>query len=246
MAFVAVAFARRQAGRWRPSWPLAILIGRPPWVLSLTLVIFAVLGLVSGRGIAWWPLVAAVTVAALLETRASAPQRTGPGSGDATVSTPLRAKRRSRVNAVFGLALLLAAIVLLPVWKPIGSAGAPIGLLTEAPQGIAAELASGRVAGTNVWNPQLWGSWLELTVPAIKVATDSRIELFAPQIWDEADQLASATGAWRDILDRPDADVVITPAKPDGALDRALVSTPGWTLEYRDGDGSIWVRTTAP
>ena len=237
-AFLAFAFARREVGRWRPSWPMAILIARPPWVPSLTLFLFAVLGLSSGRGVAWWPFVAAVTVAALLEVRSTA---AGSAAADAAV-VERPPERRSRLNAVIAAVLMLAGLALLPTWRPIGPAGAPIGLLTEAPQGIAAELASGRVAGTNVWNPQLWGSWLELTAPSVKVATDSRIELFPPELWDEADQVASASGGWPEVLDRYAVDSVVTPAKPESVLDQALAGTPGWTLEYRDADGSIWVR----
>jgi hypothetical protein len=246
--FIAVAFARRAVGRWRPSWPMAMLIARPPWVLSLTLFLFAILGLGSGRGVAWWPFAAAATVAALLEVRAAAgrlPAASEPAPAEtAATSTaaPGRPERRSRINAVIAALLLLAGVALLPLWRPIGPAGAPIGLLTEAPQGIAAELASGRVLGPNVWNPQLWGSWLELTAPAMKVATDSRIELFSPEIWDEADQVLSASGTWAEILDRYAVDVVVTTARPETPLGQALAGTPGWALEYRDAEGSIWVR----
>jgi len=243
--FVAVGFARRLVGRWGPSWPMAMLIARPPWILSLTLLIFAVFGLVSGRGVAWWPLVAAVTVAALLVARPSAAQLM-PGAAEAPFMAPARAERRSRLNAVIGVLLILAGIAVLPIWRPTGPAGAPIGLLTEAPQGITAELASGRVPGTNVWNPQLWGSWLELAAPTMKVATDSRIELFPPELWDQADQIGSASGSWQAILDRYAVDTVVTAAKPESPIDRVLAGAPGWTLEYRDPDGSIWIRAPAP
>src|SRR5258706_2516427 len=169
---------------------MAMLIARPPWVLSLTLLIFAVLGITSGRGVAWWPFVAAATVAALIEVRSAArTSATTRAAGDRKAP-----ERRSRLNAVIAGLLLLAGLAILPNWRPIGAAGAPIGLLTEAPQGIAAELASGRVSGTNVWNPQLWGSWLELTAPTVRGSTDSRIELVPPQLCDDADQVASATG----------------------------------------------------
>jgi hypothetical protein len=237
--FVAVAFARREVGRWRPSWPMAMLIARQPWVLALTLFLFAILALGSGRGVAWWSFVAAATVAALLEIRSAA--RAGAAGAPATAigRTP---ERRTRLNAVIAAVLILAGLAALPIWRSIGPAGAPTGLLTEAPQGIAAELASGRVMGMNVWNPQIWGSWLELTAPKIKVATDSRIELFPPEIWDQADQIASASGPWRDVLDRYAVDAVVTVAKPDSPLDHALATTPGWTVEFRDADGSIWVR----
>jgi hypothetical protein len=243
--FVAVAFARREIPRSRPSRPVAALIARPPWVLALTLLLFAVLGISSGRGVAWWPLVAAATVAALLEARSA----THIGAvADQPIDPRTRTipERRSRLNAAIGALLLLAVLAILPTWRPMGPAGAPIGLLTEAPQGIAAELASGRVSGTNAWNPQLWGSWLELTAPTVKVATDSRIELFPPEIWDEADQVASAQGAWLDTLARHGVDIVVTSARPAGPLDQALTDSHAWTLAYRDHDGSIWVRSTGP
>jgi len=244
--FTLAAFARRQVGRWRPSWPMAVLIARPPWALSFTLLVFAVLGMVSGRGIAWWPFAAAATVAALLQARASPASLSGSAPAEALLPTPPWVEPRSRLNALIAVVLLLAAVAILPIWRPIGPAGAPLGLLTEAPQGIAAELASGRVPGTIVWNPQLWGSWLELAAPRMKVATDSRIELFPPEIWDVSDQVGSASGGWRDILDQYAVDAVVTAAKPVSPLDQALAKLPGWTLDYRDAEGSIWVRSPAP
>lgn len=241
--FVAVAFARREVGRWRPSWPVAMLIARPPWVLSLTLLLFAILGLGSGRGAAWWPFVAAATVAALLEVRST----TTVGTAGANATTARRsAELRSRLNAAIAALLLVAGLAALPIWRPIGAAGVPSGLLTDAPQGIAAELASGRVTGTNVWNPQIWGSWLELAAPTIKVATDSRIELFPPGLWDQADEVGSASGSWQATLDRYAVDAVVTAANPVTPLDQALASVAGWTLAYRDADGSIWVRASTP
>lgn len=238
IVFLAVRYARREVGRWRPAWPVAILIGRAPWPATLTLFLFAILGMAAGRGVAWWPLVAAATVAGMLETRTAAGQ-------PAPDPTP-PAERRSRLNALIAVVLVLAGVALLPVWRPVGAAGAPIGLLTEAPQGIAAELASGRVPGTNVWNPQLWGSWLELTAPSVKVATDSRIELFPPELWDQADQVASASGSWSAILDRHGVDIVVTAAKPETPLDAAVSGNPGWTLAYQDEEGSIWARSARP
>ncbi|HYN68923.1 MAG TPA: hypothetical protein VEX41_01775 [Candidatus Eisenbacteria bacterium] len=253
IGLVAFLYARREVGRWRPSWPVAMLIARPPWPAMVTLFVFAVLGMSSGRGIAWWPFVAAVTVAGLLEARAAATLATeaptpasltaAPGTAPPRPAALRTAERRSPLNALIAVVLVLAGLALLPMWRPTGAAGAPIGLLTEAPQGIAAELASGRVTGDRVWNPQLWGSWLELTAPTMKVATDSRIELFPPEIWDQADQVATASGAWLEILDRYAVAAVVAAAEPEGSLDQALATTPGWVLAYRDPDGAIWVRT---
>src|SRR5258706_9057734 len=102
---------------------MAMLIARPPWVLSLTLLIFAVLGITSGRGVAWWPFVAAATVAALIQVPAAArTSATTHAAGER--KTP---QRPSRLNAGIAGLLLLAGLAILPTWRPIGAARAPLG-----------------------------------------------------------------------------------------------------------------------
>ncbi len=114
--------------------------GRPtPWPTLLTLGLFAGLGLYAVRGVAWWPLVAAVVAAGLL---ADAPVQ------DA-VSRVAREPRETplirRVNAVLIGFIALAIVVALPVWRPVDPGlQAPTGLLGQAPSGITGGPAGAR------------------------------------------------------------------------------------------------------
>src|SRR5687767_13781790 len=164
-----------------------------------TIVVFGALGIATGRGLAWWALAAPVAAATLAHRAAFAEQLP-------KVLQPARAlfasppagleSRGSPLNAVVALVLLLAAVALLPLWRPVGAAGVPIGVLTHAPQGIAAELrvlvSSGRlVQNSRVWNPQTWGSWLEYAAPELRYAVDSRVELFPAQLLNDLAKLSA-------------------------------------------------------
>ncbi|HUG30647.1 MAG TPA: hypothetical protein VMQ65_09080 [Candidatus Limnocylindria bacterium] len=267
-----------QVSEWRPPSPLdpsgavfylslAVVLGvlvfrlrndrrRPParfFAPIVTVLVFGILGVITGRGLAWWALAAPVAMVALQ-----------PGLRLADVSVPgvptLRARtareasaiegRRSPLSALVIALLGVVAVMLLPVWRPLGQAGVPAGVLSHAPQGIAAELrrldATGVVKRTNprVWNPQSWGSWLEWAVPNMHVAVDSRIELFPPELWADSNQLASGAGESLAILDRRAVDVVVLTVEQEGRLGPMLEGAHDWSRIYADGEGTIWMRAT--
>lgn len=229
----------------------------------VTVIVFGGLGVVTGRGLAWWAIASIVSVVALQ-----------PGLRLADVRVPrlpaLRARtareaslseaRRSPLNALVVVVLALAAVALLPVWRPLGAAGIPVATLSNAPQGLANKLALlGDVGafGTDrrVWNVlQPLGSWLELTVPNARFAVDSRIELFPPSVWTEAGDIAKGSPETIAILDRYRVDALVSPRlTPLGPTRLTELPDPLWTVlndsgewvaVYDDVDGSIWVRTT--
>jgi hypothetical protein len=156
--------------------------------------------------------------------------------------------RRSPLNGLVVAVLLLAAIALLPLWRPLGPAGVPAGVLSHAPQRLT-WILSDTVAGpgpppgpdaVRVWTPQLWSSWFEFSIPVARVGVDSRIELFPQAVWAEAEQVATGTGDWQAILDRYAVQILVV-APEQEALRAGLGASGDWVLYYDDGDGSIWV-----
>jgi len=93
-----------------------------------------------------------------------------------------------------------------------------------------------------IWAPQVWGSWLELTVPQVGVPVDSRIELYPDPVWQDVDAINRADPAWDSLLEKDRVSIVVTQAGVDQRLEAALRASPGWDILYRDADGSIFER----
>lgn len=263
-----------RVSEWRPPWPLdpagllfyvsvvavlAVVLLRlradrfrvqPATVVPFaTLLTFGVLGVLTGRGLAWWALAAPVAAARLAHEgalTAALPRFLEPARILFRDTPPGRSTRTNRLNGVVAGVLLVAAVALLPLWRPAGPSGVPLATLSHAPEGIAAELRTlvrtGRVeAGAPTWNPQVWGSWLEWAVPDVSYTVDSRIELFPDVLWDDVDQVATMSGDWLPILDEFEVQVVVLTSE-QSALDAALDAAPAWRVAYRDSDGSILIR----
>lgn len=235
-----VAFLGWRARRRRAAG----LAPLPGWPALLTLLVFAALGAVTGRGLAWWPFAAVFVLAGLL----SSEQRTADAPTGITDGNHVsRGDRRSPLNALVAAVLIVAGIALLPVWRPTGPGDVPNGLLTYAPRGIAGYLGDITMRlesrpGLRVWAPQHWGSWLEFAVPNDTIAVDSRIELFPASVWADYDTVESGGGAWQSILDRDQVVFVVTEAGSDAKLEAALKASGTWARTYTDADGSIWGR----
>jgi hypothetical protein len=234
-ALVVAAFLARRS---RPT----------PWPTLLTLAAFFLFAVLAVRGLAWWPLVVAVTLGGLL----------APGIAtarfDPTAATPdeevLRTPRPEprlfrRVNLVIAVLLVVVGLGLLPVWRPIDRGlGAPAGLVSVAPPGITARLRE--LAGPNdrLFAPQPWGSWFEYAISATPVFVDSRIELFPPAVWDEYDVVVDGVEGWRDILDRRAVTMIVAVGGIGrNPLASRLAADPTWREAYADEDGRIFVRT---
>ena len=226
-----------------------------------TLLGFGLLGILTGRGLAWWALVLPIAGASLahdanltrLLPRFLAPiglLLSGPkpvradGSPLPPAAAASRAARGSPLNFAVGVVLTLAAVALLPLWRPVGPAGVPIGTLSYAPQGIAADLDA-LVQSNNpyrrIWQPQIWGSWFELAVPQALYAVDSRVELFPRDLWRDVNQVSTSTDDWLDILDRARVDALVLTVVETSRLRDRLEGSGRWVQRYADADGSIWV-----
>jgi hypothetical protein len=216
-----------------------------------TILVFGALGAVTGRGLAWWAVaapVAAVTLAHEGGLTAQLPGPLRPLGGLFRDSPPRRSTRGNRLNGVLAAVLILAGVALLPIWRPVGRAGVPAGTLSEAPEGIAAELSflveTGTLDRARVWNPQIWGSWLEWAEARLDYAVDARIELFPLDVWAEAEAVATGGQETLAILDRHGVDAVVRNRAEGGDLYQVLGASGVWTLAYEDADGEIWLRSS--
>jgi len=205
--------------------------------------LFALLGIVTGRGLAWWAIAAPVAMVQLQPGLKLADVRfRGLPTLRARTAREASASeaRRSPLNMLVMGVLVVFAVALLPLWRPTGAAGVPILALSDAPQGIAAKLH--KLGDVRVWAPQTWGSFLEWAAPKIRVALDSRIELFPPPVLADADEVTGAATGWLSTLAVRKVDVLVVRAGQAGAAQlRDLKAAGSWVQAYEDDDGSIWV-----
>ena len=215
---VAALIAR---GGRRISWPQLLWVG-----------VFFAIGVYAIRGVAWWPIAAVAVVAPFLAA-----------GGARRLTTEPATERPRRPNLAIAGALVVVATALLPVWRPMDAGlRAPSGVVTFAPSGITAALRSIATPGDRLVNAQPWGSWFELAVPDVKVAIDSRIEVFPATVWDDYDTVSTASRDWNAILDRWGATIVVGAREAENALIDALSASSGWHEAYSDRDGVIFVR----
>jgi hypothetical protein len=206
----------------------------------------AFLGIVAAsaeRGIAWWALAAPVAVAGLLgQPQAAEASDLAAGTAPAAPAPAQRGERASGLNGAILVVLALVGVILLPVWRGGNALEGPPGLLTDAPAGITTALM-GRVGPADrVWNAQRWGSWLELALPGVPIAVDSRIEVIPTAAWDDHIALSDGAPDWQAILDRWQVTVVVASREEQAALIPLIQASPAWTQVYQDADGLIFVR----
>jgi hypothetical protein len=198
---------------------------RVPWPTLLWVGVFAAIGAVAQRGVAWWPMVAVATVSSGLVVASGRPIAVG--------SRPL--------NALVACLMVVAAIALLPFWRPIDQrTGVPAAVLTDAPPGLTGALRGLDMAGAKVLNPQRWGSWIEFAFPSASVAVDSRIEFFPGDVWTAYERVFAGIDGWKDQLDTWGVNVAIT--EPTDASLAARLRAIGWEARYEDTDGTVWIR----
>jgi hypothetical protein len=223
--FVSVAFV---------GWFLSRRPQPPPWPMLLRLAFFFALSLPAIRGVAWWGLVAPVTVAGLVR-RAPVVDRPADAAADRRGSPAL--------NGVIVACVVASVVLALPWWRT-APAGGPPPMLVEAPEGLALAVERVSQPGDRMWVDQVWGSWFEYRLPDRPVFVDSRIELYPQRVWTDYVDAANGREGWQGILDRWEVDVVVLDPDQSGQLVERIGRDAGWERAYLDGDGSVYVRAT--
>jgi len=200
------------------------------WPALIAFAVFFGIGAWAVRGIAWWAVGSAVSLAALV----------GADRGRATVDA---FERPRPLNTLLAAVLVVAGVALLPMWRPFDrQLGAPGGVVADAPPGLTAAVSGLARPGDNLYLPQPWGSWFEFATPAARVALDSRIELFPASVWDRYEAVFVGHPEWRTILDEWGVTLVIATSEGAGGLLDRLAADPGWREVYSDADGRLFVR----
>jgi hypothetical protein len=237
IAVVAVIVVASFRSRSRPG-----ALRMVPWCWFAWLGGLFVLGVFAERGLAWWALAAPVVVAGF------ATRIPSPGAVDQAIelASARRTEPSSRLNAAIAALLAFTATLLLPIWRPADPLVGPPGLLTDAPAAVVRSLVSVATPADRVWNPQVWGSWLELVAPGIPLAVDSRIEVIPVDVWDDVLALDAGSPDWAAILDRRHVTILVVSKADEVTLLRLLRASPAWRSIHDDADGSIFVRANRP
>jgi hypothetical protein len=201
-----------------------------PWSTLLTLGVFALIALQASRGILWWALAAPVAIGGLIQSPVTAGEQRGP--------------HRSRVNSVVVLLVATLGISLLPWWRDANPIARSSGLFADAPARLTSGLQSLARPGQRIFNPEAWGSWLELHLPRNRTFVDFRIEIFPPSVWHQYVQVSFGQEGWQRILDRWHIEVVVADRGEQAGLIPFILRDEGWRLIYRDDRGMVFVRAS--
>ena len=130
----------------------------------------------------------------------------------------------------------MACVALLPVWRPTDpELGVPEGTLSQAPPGLTAAVREAAAPGDRLLVPQPWASWFEFATPDLRVAVDSRIELFPSDVWADYVAVTQGGDGWQDVLASGSPELVVA---TDPAFAERLAGE-GWTELHSDDDGSL-------
>jgi hypothetical protein len=93
-----------------------------------------------------------------------------------------------------------------------------------------------------MFNPQIWGSWLELRFPKSPVFVDARIEVFPDSIWRQYVDVSLGREGWQQILRRWEVRVVVADRGQQASLIPLIRKDPGWRLVHTDRRGLVFVQ----
>jgi hypothetical protein len=198
------------------------------WRSLLPLAVFLAIALAAVRGVWWWGMIFPIVLGGVLSRPPTGQARPDPDG-------PMNA-------ALIGI-LASALIAVLIRWAPYAGPAMPgEDRLEYAPSGITRELHHVLLPGEVVFNPQEWGSWLELQFPGNLMTVDSLIEVPAPDVWRKYADVSRAVEGWQATLDSWDVDVAVLARDEQSALIPRMRADPRWRLVYDDADGAIFRR----
>ena len=199
---------------------------RASLVTLVALCFYALLGMAAVRGVVWWALACPVLIAPSLH--AVAPRESG----------------RSFVNVAFLVALAILLAVAYPAARGQDPVSGGPAVLTYAPERLVDAVRGTVPAGSRVFASEVYGSWVEFSLPEDPVFVDPRIEVFPEDVWDDYFVVEDGRPGWDATLRRWDVDALILhPGWASGLL-AVIDESPDWHLVTASPDGSVYVRST--
>lgn len=194
---------------------------------------FAYMGLLAGRNVALFALVAPVVL-----TRHAAPLLAALGRkfGYRQLAMNGRgARKKGYLNwgllVLIVLAVAIKSISVLP--RLVNEAAFRQGL----PVGAVEYLQQAKPPG-RLFNSYNWGGYLLWALPEYPVFIDGRTDLYMDEVIDQWLQVARAEDGWQQVLE--DYDVRLVLIEQDSMLDRVLEYESGWTPIYADNQAVIY------
>jgi len=208
---------------------LAISPRRPTAFQLLTFLMFGLLGLKTTRGIIWFGLAMAPSLAEHLTYVARE-------LGLEETTYRAQTKLTRSINTVFAGLLILSGLITLPWFKnalPLPAKKA--GLISqETPIEATEYLISANLPG-QVFHAMSFGSYLIWAAqPAYPVFVDPRIELYSPAIWYDYIEISAATGNWEDRLNKYGVRTLMLSREEQPALVAAAEASERWQTVYDD------------
>jgi hypothetical protein len=196
---------------------------------------FALLGLRTARGSAWFGLAMAPVLAEHIASLASKGDRSRPQANERSGSPA--------INRAFLLTLLLMAGFSLPWFKntlPLPETKA--GLLSRETPVEATRYLVDENLPQPIFNDMSFGSYLIWAAPGYRTFVDTRIELFPPEIWKDYFYVSSALPGWEDLLDRYGIKTLMISPEGQAELAAAAEASPEWRRVHRDQAATIFVK----
>jgi hypothetical protein len=195
---------------------------------------FFLLGVSTARGQVWWGFVFPVAIAGVIV-------------GDRHSSSAVEERAEEAGSRMMNLVIVTALIAFAAVgspWfrdRPDPSSGSS-SLLSNAPGNLVEAVRSEVPSDARVFVTAAYTSWFEYASPEYRIFVDSRIELFPEHVWTDYVAVIDAHDGWQEILDRRRVDAIVLRPE-DGRIVALLADDPAWRTAFRDGTGSLFVRS---
>jgi hypothetical protein len=216
---------------------LAVSPKRPNFYQLAAFMVFGLLGIKTSRGIVWFGLIMAPTLAEHLSVvvRQYLPAR----------SSQAINKGGSRlVNTLLVALILLMGIASLPWLKgflPLPAAKA--GLISEETPLQATQFLLEQNPPGKLFNSMSFGSYLIWAAyPPYQVFVDTRIELFSDKIWMDYLNISNASDDWETRLKEYGVNTLMVSPEEQAPLVALLRASPSWHLIYSDDVAMIYTR----
>jgi hypothetical protein len=195
---------------------------------------FVYLGLVAGRNIALFALVAPMVL-----TRHLSPifNVIGRRYGIKTISSQPAKGFKSKLNMAIFIILVLAVIYKISFIYPLSANEEAFKefLPVEAVEYIREAKPEGRL-----FNTYNWGGYLLWALPEYPVFVDGRTDLYSDEVIGEWLRVARVEDGWGVVVDEYRVNVILI--ESDSSLDKALFNHGDWVREYQDEFAVIYTR----